>query len=496
MKKILGSIVLYILFTLIAQAGSVTATVDSPEVVEGDTLLLTITVVGENVERLPDIEEINGLEVESIQRRSGSSFVYVNGNSTMQHSETLMLEIRPTKDMTIPSFSLKTDGKIEKTAAIAIKVVTSPTGAKREDKNFSLEMKVNKVKVYLGEPILVTVYFKQKSNANIISIEYTPPKFKAFFSKQLEGEKTYKKGEQTIHELTYLLVAKKEGIETIDAAHAKIAQRSRSQQRGGWYLDRPEWSRISSSALSLEVLAPTLAHDILGHYKLKDSIDTIKVKPNKPVNLKIELEGEGSLEDYEGIAFEIPNVTIYGDDAKVSSQIVGKKFYSRYEKSFVFISDHNFTIPSKEIRVYDYNKEEVTILKTKAYNIEVEGSSSVATVAMVHTQKPVTVQSTVQKVQSEPFLERLPSFMALILAFLLGGLTMFLLRYVPKISLNGFGNTVKFNRDEALKILYPHMGKSAEVEAMVRDLYAVKRGNTKIKIDKLLLKELLEKYSV
>ena len=38
------------------------------------------------------------------------------------------------------------------------------------------------------------------------------------------------------------------------------------------------------------------------------------------------------------------------------------------------------------------------------------------------------------------------------------------------------------------------MGESKEVEEMVRTLYAVKRGEKGVKIDKVRLKEMVERY--
>lgn len=48
--------------------------------------------------------------------------------------------------------------------------------------------------------------------------------------------------------------------------------------------------------------------------------------------------------------------------------------------------------------------------------------------------------------------------------------------------------------DEALAVLYPKMAQSKEVEEMVRKLYAVKQGDKEVKIDKQVLKALVEKY--
>ncbi len=483
--RILGSLLL--LFSLL-EAGSISATVDTQEVFKGDTVILTLTVTGKNIDYIPEIDDVAGQKVLTVQRRTGANFVQVNGVNSMEKTQTLMLEFRPEHNLTIPSFSVKIDGKLETTKPIKLTVKKSPTGMKKESSNFSLDVQIGKNRFYLGESVLFTVYFKQRTSVDIMNIEYQPPAFKDFFSKQIGDGETYKKGAYTIQELNYLLIAKKAGKLTVEPARAKVAQRTRQLQSGGWYIDVPKWTQISSPSLIVNVKAPTEAHDIVGDYRLTQKIDQTKVKANKPVRLTIELLGEGTLDDYEGVEFKIPNVTVYANDAEVKSTLVGEVLHSHYRKSFVFVADHNFTIPSKTIRAYNYKTGEVKILKTKAYSIEVEGVKLVQNGSMVHTKNPINLLANGASNQS-----RLPSLLALFLAFVLGIVVTYFFKYLPKVTLwKKKGKS--FRGDEALKILYPKMSESREVEEMVRKLYAIKNGNRKIEIDKQQLKELVEKY--
>ena len=488
MLKILGSLVGAV---GLLWAGSVTATVDLDKVFKGDTVLLTLAMTGKKVDAIPDIPEINGQKVFNIQRRTTTNFVQVNGVSSMEKTNMMIMEFRPDKNMTIPSFSVKVDGEMKSTKPIRVTVLPSPTGAKRANSNFALDIAIEKQKFYLGESIVLNLYFKQRTNLDVLQIEYTPPEFKDFFSKQIGEGKTYKKGAFTIQELNYLLIAKKAGALTLEPARAKIAQRSRERQEGGWYIDVPKWTKISSSALNLEVIEPTEAHDIVGKFNLTDSIDTVKVKANKPVTLRMELLGLGTLEDYDGIKFEIPSVTIYSDDAKVESTLMGKKLQSRYQKSFVFISDHSFTIPSKEIRAYDYITGKVEILKTKAYKIEVENSPSLATKAVVESRialPPIRAQLNMQK---------RTTLYALLLSFLFGVVLTLLFSYITPLLVSRWQRKRKhFNGEEAFKILYPKMNESKEVEEMVRQLYAIKSGAKDIRIDREKLKRMVARYRV
>jgi hypothetical protein len=493
MNKILGSLLLLGLTFL--SAGNITATVDTEEIIEGDSVLLTLSVVGKNIDNIPDIEEINGVKVESVQRRSGTNFVHVNGVSSMEHTQILILEFRPDQNMTIPAFSAKVDGEIKSTNPINVTISKSATGMKRSTKHFSLDVQLSKSTFYLGESIVLNVYFKQRTQIDVMQIDYTPPKFKDFFSKQIGDGKTYRKGAYTIQELNYLLIAKKAGKLALEPARAKVARRSRERQRGGWYIDVPKWTQLSSPSLVVEVIEPTEAHDIVGDYRLTDRVDHKKVKANKPVTFRMELLGKGTLDDYDGIKFDIPGVTIYSDDAKVESTLLGKDLQSRYVKSFVFISNHDFVIPSKEIRVYDYKLGKVKILKTKAYHIEIEGATKIASSPVVHTKNPVHKIVNVANDSTGTWLNKFPSILALLLAFALGVFVTMFFKLLPKVIFpNWKRKENSFRGDEALRVLYPKMSENKEVEAMVRKLYALKCGEKNVKIDKEKLKELVEQY--
>ncbi len=477
------------------QAGSVTATVDESEIVEGNSVLLTLTVVGEQSDKLPDISEINGIPVESSSRNFGSSFTSINGQNKMEHTQSLTLEFKPDGNMTIPSFQVKVDGKIEATEPINLTLVKAKVGLPNSDEKFSLDIKLNKSKAYLGEPIIATVLFKQRRNIDVMDIQYEQPAFKDFFSKVIGQQKNYNKGEYAFLELQYLLIPKHDGNLTLEPARAKVAERVRQKQFGGWFSDVPQWSNLTSPSLILEVIKPSKAHDVVGNFKLNEHIDSQKVEVNKPVNLQIEITGEGSLDDFEGLKFELDGVTIYSDDAKVESKLVGEKVESHYVKSFVFIADHDFTIPSKTIRVYDYRTDEVKLLTTKSYDIKVNGAKQAMVQPMVYTKNSRENNTTNNTISSTTLVNTLPSIVALFLAFVLGVVVTLLLKYLPTLVLSKWRmKKFGFNYDEALQVLYPKMSQSPDVEAMVRQLYAIKQGDKSIQIDKEVLKAMLKHY--
>jgi len=505
MIKTLGKKLGLLLLTGVSlYAGSIESSVDSTEIAKGDSVLFSIVVVGVESDPLPEMDEIDGIKIDQITRNKGSDFVHVDGKSVMQHTTTVTYEFKPKYNMTIPAFQLKVDGKIETSKAINLKIVKAIAGSKRRNKYFSLDIKFNKQQVYVGEPVVATVYFRQNKNINLMELDYKKPEFSEFFSKQLEGETTYKEGAYTVHELKYLLVPKKDGQINVEPATAKVAQRVQERQEGGWFANVPKWSNISSPSLVLDVMSAPSSYDLGGDFSLKSSIDIQNVKANKPVNVTIELKGEGSLEEFAGIEFDLPDVTVYSDDAKVKSSYKKDKLESHYVKSFAFIADHDFTIPSKKIHLFNYKTGQMKVLETESYSIKIEGGrkAEVEPMAVVHTNTPVKKEIEKESVlvtQKESILKKFenlpPTVLLLSLMFFLGAVSSIFILYMFKYLFRSKeGKPQAFNGHEALQILYPHMGDSPDVEYMVRQLYAIKSGEKKIKIDRELLKELLNRY--
>ncbi len=93
----------------------------------------------------------------------------------------------------------------------------------------------------------------------------------------------------------------------------------------------------------------------------------------------MKIEGLGSLEDIEDPVFEIPNVTVYSDNAVVKSKLVGDKLISIYTKKYVFISDRSFIIPEVKFKEFDYTKGITKEIRSRSFSIAVDGSPALPT---------------------------------------------------------------------------------------------------------------------
>jgi hypothetical protein len=323
------------------------------------------------------------------------------------------------------------------------------------------------------------------------------PDFKDFIVKEIEGEKTYRKENYLVHEFRYLITPTREGNLTIDAIRAKVAERSQVRDNFfGTFFDKPKWSQIRSNSLNLLVKPLPQKSDMVGSFTIGEKIDAQSVKANKPVNLTITISGEGNLEEFEGLNYEIDGVTIYSDNATVESRVSGNQMMSSYKKKFVFISDQNFTIPSKSFSTFNPKTQKIENLTVSSYDISVKGGSP-ATAVTVQSAKTQTVQNdgeSKNKKSSMAAVEKnkLEKWM-LAVAFVAGILvTLLVSKILPLLSWSSSKNPMR--ESQALKILYPHINHDPQAEEMVRKLYAKRGGDKSVVIDKVELKRLVTVY--
>jgi hypothetical protein len=493
----LGKVLLVITFGLQGLwADSVTASVSSTEVVSGNAVELRIKAVGDDPV-FPNIQDIDGHRVMGTRSGSNSSYSFINGKMKSESSVTKTFTFVPDKDMTIPSYKIEIDGKQYKTEEIKIKMVKSAAVTGQNNSIFSLQMKANKSKVMVGESFMVTAYFSLKNGVRLSQeVQYTPPTFPGFSATAVNEQNAYNKGNYQVQEIRYILTAEEEGNMTIRPSHAKVGLVDRNRRDIFGMTFGTKWVQTVSNSLEIEVLPQEKESDLIGDFTVDASIDAQEVKVNKPVNLTVKIEGKGNLENFEFPKYEIDGVTVYSDEAKVETKVINGELHSTYSKSFAFISGEDFTIPARSFSMLTPADHEIKTLKINAYDITIKADRSTSaasltshTTGVVQTKmaQPVEVKEVIVEKEVEV---RSVAWWMLAAAFALGALFMVGLRWLPKLKNR---SASPYKESEALKILYAHMSEDAEVEAMVRKLYARKNGDKSVQIDKKVLKEMVEK---
>jgi len=464
------------------------AVVSNKNILSGNIVELHIRATGK-LAVFPIVKNIDGVKVLSSDERITNMHVYNNGK-LQRECTILTLTFAPKKDMTIPSYEIEIDGRRYKTKPIKLKMKDSTTSNQNKSDIFSLKLRSHTKSVAVGEAFLVTVRLSLQHDFIISKkLQYHRPKFEGFFVEQIDKGKSHDNGRHQITELRYILTPHSEGNYTLGPAYAKIGLQDKSKK----VMQNVDKSRKifqrASNTLNVEVLPQITESDLVGSFTLKSHIDTQNVEAGKPVKLHLKLEGEGDLLRFDFPDYILDGVTVYSDQAKIDIQTVDGKIYSSYSKEFVFISEESFTIPERIFSVLDPKTGALTELKIKALHIEVNGSKT--DTRSINASKPVHPGRSIgsRMISLKEKLEDISAkWWLTILSFILGGVFLYLLRYLPEHKRSAF------NELESLKILLPHTGKDTEVEKMVQMLYAKINGDTSVSIDKKKLKEMVEQY--
>ncbi len=402
-QKHLGKIILLItIFTATIFAGVVDATLEKNAIYQGDMAKYTIKAKGKDIE-FPQIEKIGDYPI--VNTSESSQFVIINGDASQ--TKTQSYYFKPSKDLIIPSFIVKVDGKEYHTKELQLKVV-KPSQSTKQGSEFILEMNVSKKEAKVGEPIELDLKFKIKNGAKVDKINIAPPKLSDFWVKQLPGQKQDIEGNYRVVTYSYLIFPQKSGELKIPATFVQIGK---AVPMGSGFDDpffnnslfsQIKWSKIYSNSITINVKPLPNNLELYGHFLLTAKTDKTKVNANEPVNLTIKVEGEGNIDDVKKFNLKIPDAMVYANEPEVKSAIVNGKYKGVFTQKIAIVADKNFTIPSLSLSYFDKDLNKSVTVKTNPINIEVVGTPKVSNTPKVEisktTKKALPQTETKQKV--------------------------------------------------------------------------------------------------
>jgi len=188
--------VILLLLALIPLAAEVKVSVDENPVIAGESVEMTIEAEGEDI-RFPDIATIDEYNVttEGMQR-----FERLEENRTVVKWIKLFA-FTPKKSVTIPSYEVVVDGKVEKTNPLFVQV--QPAG-KRISDDFKIEMETSRTTAYVGQMVDVTIRFREKRDIPVMNVDFVPIRYENFWVKRVDKKRTYAEGDYLVHEIHYL----------------------------------------------------------------------------------------------------------------------------------------------------------------------------------------------------------------------------------------------------------------------------------------------------
>lgn len=327
-------------------------------------------------------------------KSSSSSVEIINGkiNSSKTTSFSYYVSALSEGELTIPSATIKIEGKKIQTQPIKISVIKADPNRKKGFQigdNVKVEVEVSKRNVYQGEQILVT--YKLFSKINLVDISVSQfPNLNGFWNEKIETSS--RSTVQNIDGTNYrvwevsksILTPQKSGDLKIDPMKINITVQLKSQNRSGDIFGmfnnyRNVEEEIQSKSITIKVKdlpenPPTSFNGAVGVFKLKAKTNKKIADANTAINYEIELSGSGNLHLIDNIPVNFP------DDFEVfDPEKQDKSFTSKNSIKGKLIFNHliiprfqgEYQIPSQEFSFFNLNTKKYETLKTQAIDIKV-----------------------------------------------------------------------------------------------------------------------------
>ena len=308
------------------------ASVDRTRVGLDDRLVLTISVSGQDIGGIPEPElpALNGFEIVGTNTSSSSQFSFINGKMTSSKTMDYIYTLQPLEvgKFTIDSATFKFKGKTYKTDPIDIQVVTGTTSSKTRGgpspgiqvpstpapaevqvgDDLFLRANFDSQEVFLGQQVTVTfVLYNRTSLANV---QYGQvPTFTGFWAEKIYDAERLNFQQQVIGNKRYeVAVLKKLALFPTTIGEIKVEPMELVcdvQVRGGDFFDsfwgRTKRVKIASKAITITVKPlpqegkPQGFQGAVGRFAFKARVDHGQVKAGEPLELTLEIRGEGNL---------------------------------------------------------------------------------------------------------------------------------------------------------------------------------------------------------
>ena len=497
MKNNLGKIFILCTFLLSALFADVKLTLNTPAIYAGEMASFTITSDGDDI-KFPTINSIDSYNIEGSS--SSSSTTIINGNYSRKISRTYSFS--PTKDVTIPSFEIKADGKTYKTEAQKISVLQP--SASKDGENFVIEVKADKQEVKVGESINLNVIFKYKLDSKIDKLQLSEPKLENFWIKKVDDvEKTSEK-DYIVFKQKYLLFPQKSGeydLSSLEADIGKIVKERISNEmlddpllRNSFFRDsffdsvtnRLNWQKIYSNALHISVKPLPNNLELFGDYSLTSTVDKTFVDANQPVNLTISITGKGNIDDIQKYNLTISNVVSYADEPKIESTFQTDEYGGNFTQRIAFVAQNDYTIPRIELTYFDKNTNQVKTIHSEPISIKVINNNQNNSAVKIETNNTPKVSNDSKTSEIKKYKNINYLVLALIILFvILASLLFFKKKKTTKVEKDTVKAIKKAKNDKELfELLLPYSKKSGIITDTLNKLEENLYKKTNHKIDK------------
>ena len=296
-----------------AQTFSAKATLDTSSISTGESVRLDITVKGTGLANKPVIEDVDGLEINSLGRSTRVNFV--NGEYTALTTYTYeIIGLKP-GSYTLGPFEMKIKNERSTTNSVTLQVsgsvnreeaiTPSPKDSSPLGDKLFMEMEVGKTRLYLGEktPVKIRVYY---SEINIDEISYPTIGQSEFVLDQMnkpgQRKTTINGRPYRVVEFSTNLSPIKTGKFILGPAQLECSVLIRRQTFDSFFSRYRKYPlEIESNQLDINVLPlpPGRPADFsggIGRFRLKVTGQPTEVLQGEPITISMVVTGEGNLQ--------------------------------------------------------------------------------------------------------------------------------------------------------------------------------------------------------
>lgn len=407
-----------ILLLQILAYGQFTASVDRNPVLVGEQIQVTFTLSNLNGSnfRAPGFKGFTVLMGPSTSQQMS----FVNGQMSRSLSYTYVLQADAEGNYQIGSATIDADGKTLKTNPINITVTKGNAqqqnqGQKQNQsqgnlnqqandviaKNLFLRLNVSKKEVYQGEQIIATYVLYVHPELRLVQLvpSQNAPTFTGFWTQDIDIGKLQFHTENVngvpfnaavvkkvvlIPQQTGKLTIEPFIFETVCRLVVQNQQKRRRSIFDDFFSFGPQYQdfkyNASSGAVNINVkpLPPGAPADFnggVGNLSMKAWIDKPKTKTNEPVNLKIQISGNGNLKLIEPFDLKLPpDVETYDPKVNDNISVSGSGVSGSRTFEYLLIPRHagEYKIEPVGFSYFDLSSKQYKTLSSQEFILQVE----------------------------------------------------------------------------------------------------------------------------
>ena len=362
---------------------------------------------------------------------SSSQTTIINGKfeHVKEYSSTFILSPKQHGELVIESIQATYDDETYKTKPITItvskgktnKVVpsTSPSTSNQNNSKFFARLITPKKQLYLGENILLEykIYASTYHIRNLEITDYELPMSNDIWTELLEPKNNqWKEQIEVINGVQYrVFTLKKEIISPQKTGEITITPFEVKTLVNRDFFNRGQQKKLKSNALNLKVKPlppnppPSFNGQVGRNYKLKVDIKNTELNVDDPLDINIEISGNGNLKQ-----LELPNLNLPQDLEKYPEEIksnikVNINGISGKKKLHQLVIPRfhgSYDIPSVSFTYFDLNKKKYKTLYHPNTTIQVAKSEKTATNTTLNFERPqqdevITINENIRHIKTD-----------------------------------------------------------------------------------------------